>query len=55
MTNFFSGVMKMNRSCLMEGFKNARKGTSIAAQATGISLGAVSELHSLKCIKSESK
>ena len=33
--------MLMNRSCGIEGFKNARKSTSIAAQATGISLGTV--------------
>ncbi|XP_059479155.1 small ribosomal subunit protein uS11m [Neocloeon triangulifer] len=33
------GVAKMTRSCGMEGFKNTRKSTNIAAQATGISLG----------------
>lgn len=32
----------MIRSCGMEGFKNTRKGTNIAAQATAISLAAVS-------------
>ncbi|KAG7163940.1 30S ribosomal protein S11-like, partial [Homarus americanus] len=32
------GVVKMYRSCGLEGFKNTRKGTNIAAQATAISL-----------------
>lgn len=32
----------MLRSCGMEGFKNTRKGTNIAAQATAISLSMVS-------------
>lgn len=32
----------MIRSCGMEGFKNTRKGTNIAAQATAISLATVS-------------
>ncbi|GAB0093799.1 Ribosomal protein S11 [Sergentomyia squamirostris] len=31
------GVVKLIRSCGIEGFKNARKGTNIAAQATAIS------------------
>ncbi|XP_023723633.1 28S ribosomal protein S11, mitochondrial isoform X2 [Cryptotermes secundus] len=31
------GDVKLLRSCGMEGFKNARKGTNIAAQATAIS------------------
>jgi len=30
------------RTCGQEGFKNARKGTNIAAQATAISLSTVS-------------
>lgn len=34
----------MIRSCGMEGFKNTRKGTNIAAQATAISLSTVSSL-----------
>ena len=32
----------MIRSCGMEGFKNAKKGTNIAAQATGIAMAVVS-------------
>jgi len=32
------GEMKMHRSCGTEGFKNSRKGTNVAAQATAISL-----------------
>ncbi|CAG2056811.1 unnamed protein product [Timema podura] len=32
------GTIKMLRSCGIEGFKNARKGTNIAAQATAISI-----------------
>lgn len=33
------GLSQMIRSCGMEGFKNTRKGTNIAAQATAITLG----------------
>ncbi|KAK3875054.1 hypothetical protein Pcinc_020041 [Petrolisthes cinctipes] len=32
------GMVKLYRSCGVEGFKNAKKGTNIAAQATAISL-----------------
>ncbi|XP_046999861.1 28S ribosomal protein S11, mitochondrial [Schistocerca americana] len=32
------GVVKLMRSCGVEGFKNTRKGTNVAAQATAISL-----------------
>jgi len=32
------GKVKLHRSCGIEGFKNTRKGTNIAAQATAISL-----------------
>lgn len=39
-----AGVPKIIRSCGIEGFKNTRKGTNIAAQATAISLAAVSTL-----------
>jgi len=35
-----NGERIMIRSCGMEGFKNTRKGTNIAAQATAISLAA---------------
>ncbi|XP_050297167.1 28S ribosomal protein S11, mitochondrial [Anthonomus grandis grandis] len=33
------GTPKLIRSCGMEGFKNTRKGTNIAAQATAITMG----------------
>lgn len=36
------GVPRLIRSCGIEGFKNTRKGTNIAAQATAISIGSVS-------------
>ncbi|KAJ8880019.1 hypothetical protein PR048_020641 [Dryococelus australis] len=36
------GVVHLTRSCGVEGFKNTRKGTNIAAQATAISLSSVS-------------
>ena len=39
---FIPGAVKMVRSCGMEGFKNAKKGTNIAAQATGIAMAVVS-------------
>ncbi|XP_037074187.1 28S ribosomal protein S11, mitochondrial-like [Pollicipes pollicipes] len=32
------GLVKMIRSCGMEGFKNTKKGTNVAAQATGIAM-----------------
>ena len=32
----------MVRSCGLEGFKNAKKGTNVAAQATGIAMAVVS-------------
>lgn len=35
---FVSGVIKMTHSCGIEGFKNTRKGTNIAAQAAAITL-----------------
>nr|CAD7205731.1 unnamed protein product [Timema douglasi] len=38
------GTIKMLRSCGIEGFKNARKGTNIAAQATAISISTVSRM-----------
>lgn len=37
MTNA-KGNPQINRSCGMEGFKNTRKGTNIAAQATAITI-----------------
>lgn len=38
------GVPYLVHSCGCEGFKNARKGTNIAAQATAITLSGVSSL-----------
>lgn len=38
----FSGHAKLIRSCGIEGYKNTRKGTNIAAQATAISFSTVS-------------
>lgn len=35
----YKGTPKIIRSCGIEGFKNTRKGTNIAAQATAISIG----------------
>lgn len=35
------GKTQMLRSCGVEGFKNARKGTNVAAQATAISISTV--------------
>ncbi|KAL5283903.1 MRPS11 family protein [Megaselia abdita] len=35
-----SGVPRLIRSCGIEGFKNARKGTNIAAQATAVNIAA---------------
>lgn len=37
-----SGTVKIIRSCGMEGFKNTKKGTNIAAQTTAISIATVS-------------
>lgn len=34
-----AGLTLLHRSCGMDGFKNARKGTNVAAQATGFVLG----------------
>lgn len=39
---YILGTPLLIRSCGVEGFKNTRKGTNIAAQATAISLSAVS-------------
>lgn len=36
------GTVKLHRSCGMEGFKNTKKGTNIAAQTTAISIATVS-------------
>lgn len=40
-TVVFTGTIEMVRSCGVEGFKNTRKGTNIAAQATAITIGTV--------------
>lgn len=37
-----AGRVKLIRSCGMEGFKNTKKGTNIAAQTTAISIATVS-------------
>ncbi|KAH8236755.1 hypothetical protein KR026_009968 [Drosophila bipectinata] len=36
----YKGVLRLIRSCGIEGFKNTRKGTNIAAQATAVSISA---------------
>ncbi|XP_030243592.1 uncharacterized protein LOC115563962 [Drosophila navojoa] len=36
----YKGVPRLIRSCGIEGFKNTRKGTNIAAQATAVTIGA---------------
>lgn len=41
---FITGEVKIYRSCGIEGFKNTRKGTNIAAQATAITFTSVSVL-----------
>lgn len=46
------GVPKLLRSCGIEGFKNTRKGTNIAAQATAISVSTVRNLRKLKVLRS---
>lgn len=48
--SFFLGDRIMIRSCGMEGFKNTRKGTNIAAQATAIGLATV-RIYYLKLFK----
>ena len=37
-----AGEVVLRHSCTKEGFKNAKKSTTIAAQTTGMSLGNVS-------------
>lgn len=37
-----AGAVKIIKSCGIEGFKNTKKGTNIAAQTTAISLATVS-------------
>lgn len=43
-----SGAAKLIRSCGIEGYKNTRKGTNIAAQATAISFTTVSTIFLVK-------
>lgn len=43
MIYLYVGKPQLLRSCGMEGFKNTRKGTNIAAQATAISISNVSK------------
>ncbi|KAG8223003.1 hypothetical protein J437_LFUL000711 [Ladona fulva] len=45
------GEVKMLRSCGMEGFKNTRKGTNIAAQATAISLSSLAVSQGYKTVR----
>ncbi|XP_055677049.1 30S ribosomal protein S11 [Lutzomyia longipalpis] len=45
------GAVKMIRSCGMEGFKNTRKGTNIAAQATAISMSGKALDYGIKTIR----
>lgn len=45
------GDVKLYRSCGQEGFKNARKSTNIAAQATAISLSTKALQHGYKTIR----
>ncbi|XP_021925188.1 28S ribosomal protein S11, mitochondrial isoform X2 [Zootermopsis nevadensis] len=45
------GLVKLLRSCGVEGFKNARKGTNIAAQATAISLSMKALDHGYKTVR----
>ncbi|XP_071447263.1 small ribosomal subunit protein uS11m isoform X2 [Hetaerina americana] len=45
------GGVKMLRSCGMEGFKNTRKGTNIAAQATAISLSTAAVTKGYKMVR----
>lgn len=40
----YKGVPQIIRSCGVEGFKNTRKGTNIAAQATAITISGVCQL-----------
>lgn len=43
----FTGKIEMVRSCGVEGFKNTRKGTNIAAQATAITIGTVRAIYNI--------
>lgn len=43
----FKGRLELIRSCGIEGFKNTRKGTNIAAQATAVTIGTVRVICSL--------
>lgn len=45
------GEVKMLRSCGIEGFKNTRKGTNIAAQATAISLSTMAVSKGYKAVR----
>lgn len=42
--DLFAGRVHIIRSCGIEGFKTARKGTNIAAQTTAITFSGVSSL-----------
>ncbi|XP_059610187.1 small ribosomal subunit protein uS11m [Phlebotomus argentipes] len=45
------GAVKMIRSCGIEGFKNTRKGTNIAAQATAISISGKAQDFGIKTVR----
>ncbi|XP_046403994.1 28S ribosomal protein S11, mitochondrial isoform X3 [Ischnura elegans] len=45
------GGVKLLRSCGMEGFKNTRKGTNIAAQATAISISTAAVNRGYKTVR----
>ncbi|GLG96937.1 Putative mitochondrial ribosomal protein [Gryllus bimaculatus] len=45
------GVVKLFRTCGLEGFKNARKGTNVAAQATAIALGSKAYERGFKTVR----
>ncbi|KAF2366615.1 Ribosomal protein S11 [Trinorchestia longiramus] len=45
------GKLIMNRSCRSEGFRHARKKTTIAAQATGMSLGTLMMQAGIKTVR----
>ncbi|XP_066991710.2 small ribosomal subunit protein uS11 [Anabrus simplex] len=47
----YKGNVKLHRSCGMEGFKNTRKGTNIAAQATAISFSLRALDHGFKTLR----
>ncbi|XP_074035863.1 mitochondrial ribosomal protein S11 [Leptinotarsa decemlineata] len=45
------GVPQLTRSCGVEGFKNTRKGTNVAAQATAITIGSKALEKGIKTVR----